>query len=273
MHNRKIYAISVIRNEEDIIEKSLTYAKTWFDKVIVFDNGSSDRTWEIVNDISDSQIIPFQKKSVPYSDALRNEVFHAFKNELDDKDWWAIQDADEFFLTDPHQIINEYSSQYDVIASKKIDFLPSREQLEKLISANIELSLEDINTCNPWAWSEMRLFRHRKKLKWHEFKEWPDHLGRVSPPLQHIQHFPIRSISQAKAKFLEKKEANNLNNNMFKHIQDVNFWLDWIPSTNELIEGDDIYSVFSKVESRNDLSDSISKYYIKYLFQKLNITP
>ena len=61
----KIYAISLIKNEADIIEKNLIEASKWCDKIFVYDNGSTDGTWEIVKSLSSNKIIPF--KTYPIS--------------------------------------------------------------------------------------------------------------------------------------------------------------------------------------------------------------
>jgi len=273
MTSKKIYAISVIRNEEDIIEESLKYAKQWFDKIIVFDNGSTDRTWEIVNDLSDDQIIPYTKKDVPYSDALRNEIFNKFKYELNDNDWWAIQDADEFYISEPRRLIEKYKYKYDVITSKKVDYVPSKEQVETWITENFDFDINDVSTCNPWAWSEMRLFRNREKLVWNSNKEWPDHIGRISPPLINIKHHPIRSLTQLQNKFKEKKGANLIDQNMFKHLAGAEIWKDMLPYKSNLMEGYDLNEVFAKIESKNNLGDSFQKYFIKTILQKLKLWP
>ena len=48
----KIYSLLLVKNEADIIRASLMSAIQWSDKVIIIDNGSTDGTWEIVQELA-----------------------------------------------------------------------------------------------------------------------------------------------------------------------------------------------------------------------------
>ena len=95
----KIYSLLLVKNEEDIIVSNLRAAAQWSDKLIVMDNGSTDNTWQIVQDLAKEypQIIPFAQDSQPFRIGLRALMFNAFKHEMTKDDWWCIRlDADEF---------------------------------------------------------------------------------------------------------------------------------------------------------------------------------
>ena len=104
----KIYSLMLVKNEEDIIASTLKAAVEWSDKLIVLDNGSTDRTWEIVNDMASLRpcIIPFAQDGRPFRIGLRALMFDAFKHEMTDDDWWCISmDADEFYVESPRKFL------------------------------------------------------------------------------------------------------------------------------------------------------------------------
>lgn len=73
----KIYSLLLVKNEEDIIVSNLRAAAQWSDKLIVMDNGSTDNTWQIVQDLAKEypQIIPFAQDSQPFRIGLRALMF------------------------------------------------------------------------------------------------------------------------------------------------------------------------------------------------------
>ena len=89
----KIFGICLVKNEEDIIEHCLTEAAKWADKIFVYDNGSEDQTWEIVQDIAkaNDKIVPYKKEALPFRDHLRAKVFNAYKHLAKDGDWWCFR--------------------------------------------------------------------------------------------------------------------------------------------------------------------------------------
>ena len=78
----KIFAISLIKNEEDIIEANLTDAAKWADKIFVLDNGSTDDTWEIVKRLSseNDRIVAWKQIHESFRDEMRSRVFNEFRH-------------------------------------------------------------------------------------------------------------------------------------------------------------------------------------------------
>jgi len=54
----------MVRDEEDILPQTLAHILTWCDALYVYDLGSTDRTWEIVQDFAkrDSRIVPYGRR-------------------------------------------------------------------------------------------------------------------------------------------------------------------------------------------------------------------
>lgn len=49
----KIHSICLVKNESDIIAQTLKAAVNWSDFIYVYDNGSTDGTWEKVISLSE----------------------------------------------------------------------------------------------------------------------------------------------------------------------------------------------------------------------------
>src|SRR5215813_10483097 len=97
MHRVKLYGICLVKNEDDVIAQTLTYATQYCDRIFVLDNGSTDETWHIVLRLAqqNSAIVPFEQTLQPYGDWLRAMVYNAVHGELSADDWWLILDSDE----------------------------------------------------------------------------------------------------------------------------------------------------------------------------------
>jgi glycosyltransferase involved in cell wall biosynthesis len=121
----KLYAICLIKNEDDIIAQTLKYATRYCDKIFVIDNGSTDRTWELVNGLSKQfpQIVPFVQTQAPYDDGLRWMAYDAHHQGMSDTDWWLVLDSDEFLAEDPRPVIQQAMDEgADIVVAWQIQF-------------------------------------------------------------------------------------------------------------------------------------------------------
>ncbi|MEQ1751412.1 MAG: glycosyltransferase, partial [Prosthecobacter sp.] len=62
----KFHCLLPVRDEADIIGQCLQHLLMWADAIYVFDTGSVDNTWEIVQDFAakDKRVIPLRKDPV-----------------------------------------------------------------------------------------------------------------------------------------------------------------------------------------------------------------
>ena len=107
MSRISLFAICLVKNEDDIIAQTLTYATRYCDRIFVLDNGSTDETWHVVQQLAQqcSAIVPFGQTLKPFADGLRGMVYETVHGELSDDDWWLILDSDEFLAEDPRPVI------------------------------------------------------------------------------------------------------------------------------------------------------------------------
>lgn len=130
----KIFGICLIKNEADIIEYSLNEHSSWADYIFVYDNGSTDNTWQIVKDLSktNSKIIPFKSEAKPFRDGLRAEVFNAYQHLANPGDWWCIRcDSDEFYVDDPRTFLPNVKKYHHVVTSLHFEFRLTIEDVEE----------------------------------------------------------------------------------------------------------------------------------------------
>jgi len=105
----ELYAICLVKHEEDIIGETLTYAARHCDRIFVLDNGSTDATWVLVQFFcrADSRIVPFGRTFEPYRRSVRSQVYYELRSELPEDAWWLALDADEFLAEDPQPVIRQ----------------------------------------------------------------------------------------------------------------------------------------------------------------------
>lgn len=164
----KLYAICLVKNEDDLIAQTLSHAGRFCDAIFVIDNGSTDKTWEIVqsSNLSCDKIVPFRQTFEPYDEGLRWHVYDAHHRHLTENDWWLILDGDELLAEDPRPVIEEARRERaDVINAWQIQFyytdkdykewMAKRDDRDKPIGERRRYYRID--------WQEPRLFRNQTR--------------------------------------------------------------------------------------------------------------
>ncbi len=104
----QFHALLPVRDEADIIGQSLRHMLTWADAIYVFDTGSVDETWEIVQDFArkDRRVKPLRRDVVYFSDTVvRGWIFHQARKNMRNGDWFLRVDADEFYHIPPPEFV------------------------------------------------------------------------------------------------------------------------------------------------------------------------
>jgi len=208
----KIFGNCLVKNEADMIVETLTHAVRWCDRIFVFDNGSTDGTWEKVQAFArhEPRVVPFKSAGVPFRNSLRRDVFEHYRTEAEEGDWWCVLDADELYLDDPrtflaavprrhHVVWGAYFQHYftDVDAARFAadpqaypPHTPARQALRYF-------------RCD---YSEVRFYRHRAGLIWDQGSA-PRHLGVVHPRRIRFAHYQYRSPEQIQLRLLTRQQA------------------------------------------------------------------
>lgn len=238
----KIFGICLVKNEADIIEYCLEEAVKWAYRVFVYDNGSDDDTWEIINDMAkiNERIVPYKKEALPFRDNLRAKVFNKYKHHASNGDWWCFRlDSDEFYIDDPREFLSKIPNKYHVVAKASFDYRLTIEDVEEFDFQNkCPHDALQLKYYNPLLYSEKRFFKHRNRLVWENEQSLPTHLGILSPELIRQKHFQYRSPDQIQARLDKKKLATKSGYQFFKKHDNEENWRELLVSRKELLKED-----------------------------------
>lgn len=206
-----IHGIMLIKDEVDVIGETLDAAQRWCDSIYVFDNGSTDGTWEYVLREAErsDRLIPFKHEAAPFSDSLRGEVFRHFLDRAEPGDWWCILDSDEFYIDDPRELLAQVPERYGEVWSSSFQYYFTDADLETY-EADPERFLakrvEDRIRYYLNNWSESRFIRHHRGLVWPPDREGhagynrPLGIGATFPRRIRLKHYQYRSPEQMEAR-------------------------------------------------------------------------
>ena len=206
----RFHAILFVRDEEDIIAECLQHNSKWCDHIYVFDTGSTDHTWEIVNECAHElpQVKPVRKEPIWFNDALRAMVFEEFRHESDDGDWWIRLDADEFYHVSPREFVQELAPHESAIFHAYYNFVLTVEEAEGLsdysrLMAERQQSIQQRRRyyIKSFEYSEPRFFRYRKSMQWNPNTFGPYNAGFVARKRIPIRHYKDRDPLQMELRY------------------------------------------------------------------------
>lgn len=202
----KFVCLLPVRDEADIVGQCLRHLLNWADRIYVFDTGSVDRTWEIVQDLAanENRIVLLRKDPVYFSETrLRGWMFHQARKHLRSGDWFLRVDADEFHhVTPPEFVRTRLKSHETVVYHQYYEFRLIESEVK-----NWELGIETvadrkrpIEDRRRWftmsEYSEPRLCRYRDTMQWPPTVSFPFNAGYVARARLPIRHYPHRDPMQ-----------------------------------------------------------------------------
>jgi len=208
----RIFGNCLVKNEADMIVETLEHAVRWCDRIYVFDNGSTDGTWEKVQAFAarDSRVVAFRHDPVPFRNSLRREVFNAFRAEARAGDWWCVLDADELYIDNPRDFLATVPKGHHVVWGAYFQHYFTDED-ERLQAANPQsypphAPAEQALRYFRCDYSEVRFYRHRPGLVWEDGSA-PRHLGVVHPRRIRFKHYQYRSPAQIQLRLATRQLA------------------------------------------------------------------
>jgi glycosyltransferase involved in cell wall biosynthesis len=202
----KFLALLPVRDEADIVEQCLEHALQWADVAYIFDTGSVDNTWEIVQDYAARQkrIVPMRKEPVFFSEPrLRSYLFHIARKNMRDGDWFLRVDADEFHHVMPPEFVKNCMQKHETLAYHQYyDFCLLQSEVDAWNRG--EETLQDrqrpIEERRRYytisTYSEPRLCRYRSTMQWPATVSFPFNAGYVAHERLPIRHYPHRDPVQ-----------------------------------------------------------------------------
>lgn len=233
----KIYSLLVVKDEVDVIAASLKDACRWSDKIIVIDNGSTDGTWETIQQLSNEypQVIPWLRYEGPFHIGLRSKAFKAFRHEMTHNDWWNVRlDADEFYSGDVRGFLANVPKCYRTIKKESTDYVLTHEDLaQHEFSGNFEQDRPLFTHVLPVRRKERRFMRHSAMLCWLNRWRYPHPWGRVYPKTISVDHYQYRSPQQMEKRYLTRQKAKADGCGSFSHEQGKD-WREYVPTNHQL---------------------------------------
>jgi len=213
----KLYGISVVQNEEDIIKENLEWASKFCDHIWVWDLGSTDNTWHLLQSCRSQQISISQRSNLKFGREVRMLLVKEIRDLLSAADlestWIYRVDADEFLVRDPRPVIQLAEIEgAEMINGWHLDFCITPEDLLE-IEAVGETEFNRIPIFDRYKyyqvkWREPKLFRLTPDLVLNLNR---DYRRRLSHPdgtalkrsTHHvlIRHYRYRSPSQTVRRF------------------------------------------------------------------------
>ncbi len=202
----RFHALLPVRDESDIISQCLSHLLSWSDAVYVFDTGSVDDTWEIVQEFAsrDKRIIPLNKDPVFFAETrLRGWVFNQARQHMREGDWFLRVDADEFHHIAPPEFVKTRMRSHETIAFHQYyDFRLTQSEVEKWINEGETINDRDrpIEERRRWytvsVYCEPRLCRYRSTMRWPATASFPYNAGFIARERLPIRHYPHRDPVQ-----------------------------------------------------------------------------
>lgn len=208
------HAILVTRDEDDIIAQSIRGFLDWVDELHVFDTGSVDCTWDIVNDIaaSDRRVRPVERRELWFSDHLRGYCFAKVRDRFRHGDWFLRVDSDEFYHIPPPEFVKEHLQRGEsCVYQQYYDFRMTHEEAEQLCSnaaIEAERKVPIAHRRNYYTlghYAEPRLARYRRHMAWPSNFTWPVNAGLLARKRLPIRHYPNRDPQQLKKRMVLRR--------------------------------------------------------------------
>ena len=200
------HALLPVRDEADIIGQCLTHLLTWADAVYVFDTGSVDESWEIVQDFAsrDKRIVPLKKEPVFFSETrLRGWMFHQARSRMRDGDWFVRVDADEFHHIPPPEFVKTRMRPHETAAYHQYyDFRLTESEVKAWDAGQETLAdrARPIKERRRWfipsVYSEPRICKYRSTMRWPPTVSFPFNAGFVARERLPILHYAHRDPVQ-----------------------------------------------------------------------------
>jgi hypothetical protein len=217
----RFHGLMLLRDEEDIIDECLTHLLTWVDSLFIYDLGSTDSTWEIVQQHAgcDRRIVPAIHQPTIYNDNLRCVLFDKYRERFEPGDWIMKIDSDEFYQISPRDFVKQrlMPAESSVFLQWYFFRLTDREVAEYEQGKDI---LEDRK--KPIAqrrrfytiptYSEPRMFRYRRTMKWPQTAAWPYNMGVAARKRIPIRHYPHRDPLQMQRRYRLRHAMMRLTN-------------------------------------------------------------
>ncbi len=167
----KVNAICVVKNEVDVLKETLLNAMKFCHRIYVFDNGSTDGTWELLQTmaIHHEQVEIAEQSNEVFKNQLRNRVYNKYHHLYSDQDWWYILDADEMLTESPVPRLKAAMKRgKDCMYAWFAQFYFTDKDLEHYEQEKIRAPVVERRRYYRINWREVRFFKNNPDFCWPE---------------------------------------------------------------------------------------------------------
>lgn len=208
-HPPRVHALLLVRDEADIIGQCLDHLLSWASGVYVLDTGSTDGTWEMINEraIADPRIATPMQTDEVFRTGLRARLLEAHRHRFARGDWLARVDADEFYHVDPREFIREHVRSHEggvamwqyLFVVTRSEACAWRQRRETLADRSRPIEARRRHyLAHPFP--EKRLFRYRPTLRWSDTQPDPGNHGPIARERIPVRHYRFRDLPQIRAR-------------------------------------------------------------------------
>lgn len=201
----RFHCMLPVRDEADIIGQCLDHLLTWADAVYVYDTGSTDGTWDVVQEKAgrDERIHLLGREAVYFNDTLvRGWMFEQARKNMREGDWFLRVDADEFHHVPPPVFVKTRLRAHETIVYHQYyDFALRESEVTAWTPGERRLPVaERRRWYRPSVYAEPRLCRYRESMRWPPHISFPFNAGFLAVERLPIRHYPHRDPQQLQAR-------------------------------------------------------------------------
>jgi len=207
----RFHGLMLLRDEEDILAQCLEHLLSWIDGLYIIDLGSTDATWDIVQDFArrDARVVPWGHRPIVYDDCLRCVLFHQFRERFAEGDWVLRIDADEFYHVPPPRFVRErLEPRESAVHLQWYFFRLTQMEVQAYESGDVSLAEDRRRSIHDRRryykiseYAEPRMFRYRRTMRWPHFAAFPYNAGIVARQRIPILHYPHRDPEQMQRRY------------------------------------------------------------------------
>jgi glycosyltransferase involved in cell wall biosynthesis len=224
-----LYALTLVKDEADVIAQSVRYATAFCDRVVVLDNGSTDDTWAVVEELGrelPGVVVPWGVEHRPFERRLRGLMYDELRHELGPDDWFMQLDADEFLLEDPRPALATAGRKgYDRVRTWQAQFQFTDVDLAEWEAGRDDRArpIEQRRHHFVVDWRESRFWRNRPDQEWgpSNASTVPAFADRPSPHALVNRHYQYRDPEQIQRRIDIRRKVRS--EEAFSHV-DVEDW-------------------------------------------------
>lgn len=207
----RFHGLMLLRDEGDVIVETLEHLLGWIDSLHIYDLGSTDNTWDIVQEFArkDKRVNPVICRPTVYNDNLRCWLFHRVRQTFTPGDWVMKVDGDEIYHVPPPQFVRERCAPLDsAVHLQWYFFRLTTQEADAYASGKLDTAADRKRSITDRRryykisqYAEPRMFKYRRSMQWPENSSFPFNAGFVSKERIPIRHYPHRDPAQLQRRY------------------------------------------------------------------------